>query len=89
MDLKQYEIQLILHIFDLCTRLSATTFPTTKRRDKIIKELYSIWLAVYSLPQKVLVNNEAEFVDTDFLKMTQPDFDSNDGQDNRNHHILY
>ena len=36
MDLKQYEGKLILHMIDLCTKLSAATFIPNKKRETII-----------------------------------------------------
>lgn len=71
MDLKQYEGRQILHIIDLCTRLSAATFMPNKSRDTIIKAFFQIWVAVYGSPQKVLVDNGGEFANDDFLKMTE------------------
>ena len=55
MDLKQYQGKQILHLVDLCTRLSAATFIPNKNKETIVKALFQIWISVYGTPKKCLI----------------------------------
>ena len=57
MDLKQFEGPLILHLIDVCTRLSAGIFIPNKNKETIIKAIFCIWIAVYGSPEKILIDN--------------------------------
>lgn len=71
MDLRQYDVSLILHVVVICTRLPAATFIPNKRRDNH-EEFFQLWVAVCGSPQKVLVENEGEFAIDDFSKNNKP-----------------
>lgn len=67
MDLKMYNGRQILHLVDLCTRLSAATFIADKKRELIINGIFRIWIAVHGTPQKFMSDNGGEFANADFL----------------------
>ena len=69
MDLKIYHGQNILHLIDLCTRLSAAVFIPYKNRETIVKHIFRIWIAVYGTPQKFLTANGGKFAKSEFLEM--------------------
>ena len=69
MDLKDYNGHLILHLIDLCTRLSAATFIPNKKKDTIVREIFRIWIAIYGKPRKILVDNGGEFANDEFMQM--------------------
>jgi transposase InsO family protein len=71
MDLKMYQGRQILHLVDLCTRLSAAIFIADKKRDTIISALFRIWLSVYGAPQKFMSDNGGEFANADFLELCE------------------
>lgn len=71
MDLKMYKGRQILHLVDLCTRLSAATFIADKKRDTIIAALFRIWISVYGTPQKFMSDNGGEFANSDFLALCE------------------
>ena len=71
MDLKTYKGRQILHLVDLCTRLSAATFINDKKRDTIIAALFRIWISVYGAPQKFMSDNGGEFANADFLELCE------------------
>ena len=48
MDLKEYKRKQILHLVDLCTRLSAAaTFIANKKKETIVEALFRIWISIY------------------------------------------
>ena len=69
MDLKYYQGRHILHLIDLCTRLSAATSIPNKNRDTMVREILHIWIAVYGSPKKFLTDNGGEFANADFTEM--------------------
>ena len=71
MDLKQYNGRQILHMVDLCTRLSAAIFIPNKKKETIVKAIMQIWIAVYGTPKKVLSDNGGEFANPEFLSFCE------------------
>ena len=71
MDLKQYEGKLILHMIDLCTRLSAAAFIPNKSRGVIVETIFRIWISVYGTPAKFMNDNGGEFANAEFLQMCE------------------
>ena len=71
MDLKEYDGKLILHLIDLCTRLSAGVFIPNKNKETIIEHIFKIWIAVYGSPLKFLADNGGEFANYDFIQMCE------------------
>jgi len=69
MDLKFFNNKIILHIIDLCTRLSAAAIIPSKNKETIIKEVFKIWIAVYGKPEKFLLDNGGEWANDEFLQM--------------------
>ena len=64
MDLKQYDSKIILHLVDLCTRLSAACFIPNKKPSTIVNAIFKIWIAIYGSPIKFLSDNGGEFANT-------------------------
>ena len=71
MDLKSYNGKLLIHIIDLCTRLSASSVIPNKNRETIIGKIFKIWISVYGKPQKILTDNGGEFANSAFLEMAE------------------
>ena len=71
MDLKQYKGKLILHLVDVCTRLSAAVFIPNKNKNTIVNALFKIWLSVYGAPRKFMSDNGGEFANSDFLALCE------------------
>ena len=69
MDLKQYKGKQILHLVDLCTRLSAAIFIPNKNKETIIKALFQIWISVYGTPMKFMSDNGGEFANSEFVSL--------------------
>ena len=71
MDLKQYNGKQILHLVDICTKLSAASFIPNKNKETIVEALFRIWLAVYGAPKKFLSDNGGEFANSEFLSLCE------------------
>ena len=71
MDLKQYDSKIILHLVDLCTRLSAACFIPNKKPSTIVNAIFKIWIAIYGSPIKFLSDNGGEFANTEFLSFCE------------------
>ena len=69
MDLKIYHGQNILHLINLCTRLSTAACIPNKNRETIIKHIFRIWIAVYGTPQKFFTDNGGALANSEFLEM--------------------
>ena len=71
MDLKQYKGKLILHLVDLCTRLSAAVFIPNKKASTIVKSLFQTWICIYGSPIKFMSDNGGEVANTEFLSLCE------------------
>lgn len=71
MDLKEYHGNLIIHLIDLCTRLSAAIRIKNKKPETIIQAIFQIWIQVYGSTEKFLVDNGGEFANPQFIDMTE------------------
>ena len=71
MDLKFYNGQPILHMIDLCTRLSAGSVMPNKKPETVIKHILQSWVAVYGSTDKFLVDNGGEFANPDFINLAE------------------
>ena len=69
MDLKEYYGHIILHLIDVCARLSAATIIPNKNRDTVIKAIFRAWIAVYGSPDKILIDNGGERANKDVIEM--------------------
>jgi hypothetical protein len=58
MDIKTYEGKQILHLVDLCTRLSAAIFIPNKEKTTVVNALFRIWISVYGSPVKFKANSQ-------------------------------
>ena len=71
MDLKEHRGKIILHLIDMCTRLSQAIFIPNKKRETIIQGIFKIWISVNGSPNKFLTDNGGEFANEDFLQMCE------------------
>ena len=71
MDLKMYNGRQILHLVDMCTRLSAGIFILNKQKETIIEAIFRVWIAVYGAPEKFLSDNGGEFANSEFLSFCE------------------
>ena len=69
MDLKFYRGTIILHLIDVCTRLSAAIVVANKQPDTIIQALFQIWISVYGSTEKFLTDNGGEFANAKFINV--------------------
>ena len=71
MDLKQYNQKNILHLVDLCTRLSAATFIPNKKPETVVQALFKFWISIYGAPRKFLSDNGGEFANAEFVSLCE------------------
>ena len=71
MDLKQYNSKIILHLVDLCTRLSAACLIPNKKPSTIVNAIFKIWISVYGSPIKFMSDNGGEFANAEFLSLCE------------------
>jgi len=71
MDLKFYENKIILHLIDMCTRLSSATSIKNKNPNTVIEAIFKTWISVYGTPKKFLVDNGGEFANSDFINLAE------------------
>ena len=71
MDLKFYENKIILHLIDMCTRLSSATTIKNKNPSTVIEAILKIWVSVYGTNEKFLVDNGGEFANAEFINLAE------------------
>ena len=71
MDLKFYDKKIILHLIDLCTRLSAATVIKDKNPATIIEAILKVWVSVYGSNEKILVDNGGEFANEELINLAE------------------
>ena len=71
MDLKHYNGKWILHLIDMCTRLSAASVIPNKKPDTVIQHLMQVWISVYGSADKFLVDNGGEFANKDLIEVAE------------------
>ena len=71
MDLKFYKGNILLHLVDHATRLSASTIISSKKPEEIIRGIFQNWISVYGTPGKFLTDNGGEFANHHFLSMCE------------------
>ena len=70
-DLKFYKKNILLHMIDHATRLSASAVIPSKKPEVIIKKIFQIWISVYGVPEKFLSDNGGEFANENFINMCE------------------
>ena len=70
-DIKFYGSKPILHLIDLCTRLSAASVMPNKQPETVIRTILRIWISVYGATEKFLVDNGGEFANDTFINMAE------------------
>ena len=68
MDLKDYQGHHIIHLIDMCSRLSAATCIPNKKPETIIKAIFQIWVQIYDSTEKFLVDH-GEFANSQFIDL--------------------
>ena len=71
MDLKFYKDKIILHMIDLCTRLSAAATLRKKHPSSIVESILKIWISVYGSSEKFLVDNGGEFANNELISLAE------------------
>ena len=71
LDLKFIEGKPILHLIDLCTRLSAASVIANKNPETVISKILQIWISVYGATNKFLVDNGGEFANDAFINLAE------------------
>ena len=71
MDLKFYDKKIILHLIDLCTRLSAATTIKDKNPPTVVEGILKIWVSVYGSCEKFLVDNGGEFANQELISFAE------------------
>ena len=69
LDIKFYDTKPILHLIDLCTRLSAAAVMPNKQPETVVRTIMQIWVSVYGTTEKFLVDNGGEFANESFANM--------------------
>ena len=60
-----------LHIIDHLTQFSPSCVIKRKRKEQIIKQVFTIWLSIFGSPKKFLVYDGGEFNDEDFCSLCE------------------
>ena len=71
MDLKFYDKKIVLHLIDLCTRLSAATTIKDKHPPTVIEAILKVWISVYGSCEKFLVDNGGEFANEELINFAE------------------
>ena len=71
MDLKEIDGKIILHLIDMCTRLSAGMVVNNKQPISIIRGIFKCFLQIYGSVDKILVDNGGEFANNDFISVAE------------------
>ena len=71
MDLKQIKGHWIMHMIDLCTRLSAAKFIPNKEPRTIINAIMEIWIQMWGAIDKILMDNGGEFANADVINLAE------------------
>ena len=71
MDIKFYDGKPILHLIDMCTRLSAAAVMQNKQPETVIRTILRIWISVYGATEKFLVDNGGEFANDSFINLAE------------------
>ena len=71
MDLKMFRGNILLHLIDHATRLSACAIVRSKRPEEIIRQIFRVWISVYGCPEKFLMDNGGEFSNEHFRQLCE------------------
>ena len=71
LDLKFYNMKILLHLIDYATRYSACTTIPSKRPDQVVKAMFSNWIAIFGPPSKFLSDNGGEFINQELLDLCE------------------
>ena len=71
MDLKQIDDdkEWILHITDCATRYSASAIVKSKKKELIADKVFTIWIAYFGVPRKLLSDNGGEFSNKELAEL--------------------
>ena len=71
MDLKLYQLIIILHIIDLATRYSNAVVVKNKKKETITDNILMHWISKFGAPNRILTDNGGEFNNEDMLDMSE------------------
>ena len=74
MDLKEWSYSpkiWFLHLIDHATRYSASCIIYTKKKEEIVKKIFSLWISVFGTAEKFLVDNGGEFNNEEFRTLCE------------------
>ena len=69
MDLKNWNRRWILHIVDLWSCFTVSTFIPRKRLTDVIHAMMTEWCSIFGIPQGVLTDNGGQFVSEEMLEV--------------------
>ena len=61
MDLKKWQDRWILHLVDMFSRFSVSTFISRKRLSDVIEKIMKCWMSVFGVMGALLTDNGGEF----------------------------
>ena len=71
MDLKFYNGNILLHMIDHATRLSASSVIPNKKPETIVKHIFDHWLQPYGTVKSFLSDNGGEFINKPFMELCE------------------
>ena len=60
-----------LNMTDHVTRYSVSWVITTKKKKLIVKKMFQYWIGIFGHPNKILVDNDGEFDNTEFQALCE------------------
>ena len=69
MDLKSWQGQWILHVIDLWSRYTQSTFISRKRPSDVIHAVLTMWCGIFGFMKGLLTDNGGEFVSEEMLEV--------------------
>ena len=70
-DLKLIEGRWIIHAIDYLTRFSSVAVLKNKTSEEVIDKFFTIWIAIFGPPQRILSDNGGEFVSLAFESLCE------------------
>ena len=71
LDLKFYDVKILLHLIDHATRYSACAIIPNKRPQQVVKAMFSHWIGIFGAPNKFLSDNGSEFINQELLDLCE------------------
>ena len=71
MDLKFYDLRIILHMIDHATRFSMAAAVPNKKPETIVRAMFSKWIGIFGAPDKLITDNGGEFVNKELIDLAE------------------